>query len=103
MKSDRSFVMNAAVDDNAQAIIKAIVAMGHTLGFEIIAEGVEDLAQLNLLRDNAVDLLQGYYFSRPVPAVEFEELLKRTPIYPLPQRDRPALVDRLPPVASRRR
>lgn len=103
LKIDRSFVMNAAVDDNSQAIIKAIVAMGHTLGFEIIAEGVEDLAQLNLLRDNTVDILQGYYFSRPVPATEFEELLRRTPIYPLPEREAPALVDRLIPLARRRR
>lgn len=86
LKIDRSFVMNAAVDQNFQAIIKAIVAMGHTLGFEIIAEGVEDLAQLELLRDNAVDLLQGYHFSRPIPAMEFEELITRCPNYALPER-----------------
>jgi len=86
LKIDRSFVMNAAVDENFQAIIKAIVAMGHTLGFEIIAEGVEDLAQLALLRENAVDLLQGYHFSRPIPAMEFEELITRSPNYSLPER-----------------
>lgn len=85
LKIDRSFVMNAASDQNAQAIIKAIVAMGHTLGFEIIAEGVEDTAQLSLLRDNGVDILQGYHFSRPIPAIEFEELIARTPAYALPE------------------
>ncbi len=85
LKIDRSFVMNAVVVKNFQAIIKAIVAMGHTLGFEIIAEGVEDIAQLQLLRENAVDLLQGYYFSQPIPAMEFEELITRSPIYALPE------------------
>lgn len=84
LKIDRSFVMNAAADQNAQAIIKAIVAMGHTLGFEIIAEGVEDVEQLALLREHGVDILQGYFFSRPVPAIEFEELVARTEAYPLP-------------------
>lgn len=85
LKIDRSFVMNAATDQNAQAIIKAIVAMGHTLGFDIIAEGVEDMAQLTLLRDHSVDILQGYHFSRPIPAIDFEELVARTEAYPLPQ------------------
>ena len=83
LKIDRSFVMNATSDQNAQAIIKAIVAMGHTLGFEIIAEGVEDTEQLNLLREDDVDILQGYYFSRPIPAIEFEELVARTTAYSL--------------------
>jgi diguanylate cyclase (GGDEF)-like protein/PAS domain S-box-containing protein len=90
LKIDRSFVMNAAIDPNAQAIIKAIVAMGHTLGFEIIAEGVEDTEQLTLLRDNGVDILQGYHFSRPIPAIEFEELIVRNPAYPLPEQAPPA-------------
>ena len=85
LKIDRSFVMNAASDQNAQAIIKAIVAMGHTLGFDIIAEGVEDTDQLTLLGDHSVDILQGYHFSRPIPAIEFEELVARTEAYPMPQ------------------
>jgi diguanylate cyclase (GGDEF)-like protein/PAS domain S-box-containing protein len=97
LKIDRSFVMHAAEDENAQAIIKAIVAMGHTLGFEIIAEGVETIEQLNLLRANSVDLLQGYHFSRPIPAIEFEELIVRTPLYALPETPLPAS---LPPVVS---
>lgn len=102
LKIDRSFVMNAAVDENFQAIIKAIVAMGHTLGFEIIAEGVEDLAQLELLRDHTVDLLQGYYFSRPIPATEFEELISRAPSYSLPERTNKS-ASKLIPLNGRRR
>ena len=103
LKIDRSFVMHAAEDENAQAIIKAIVAMGHTLGFEIIAEGVENVEQLSLLRDNAVDLLQGYYFSRPIPAVEFEELIRRTPVYALPETPQPASGPQLISLLERRR
>ncbi|HLO63199.1 MAG TPA: EAL domain-containing protein, partial [Azonexus sp.] len=103
LKIDRSFVMNAAADQNAQAIIKAIVAMGHTLGFEIIAEGVEDTAQLSLLRDNGVDILQGYHFSRPIPAIEFEELIARTPAYPLPEQALPAGSSQLITLSGRRR
>lgn len=103
LKIDRSFVMNAAADQNAQAIIKAIVAMGHTLGFEIIAEGVEDIEQLTLLRDHGVDILQGYHFSRPIPAIEFEELVARTDAYPLPQAETPHAASQLIPIAGRRR
>lgn len=103
LKIDRSFVMHATENENAQAIIKAIVAMGHTLGFEIIAEGVETLEQLVLLRNNAVDILQGYHFSRPIPAIEFEELIVRTPVYPfadsLPQASASTLIT----LAERRR
>jgi EAL domain-containing protein (putative c-di-GMP-specific phosphodiesterase class I) len=103
LKIDRSFVMNAATSQNAQAIIKAIVAMGHTLGFEIIAEGVEDLEQLNLLRENNVDILQGYYFSRPIPAIDFEELVARTAAYPLPEQHMAVTGSQLISLTSRRR
>jgi predicted signal transduction protein with EAL and GGDEF domain len=102
LKIDRSFVMNATVDQNAQAIIKAIVAMGHTLGFEIIAEGVEDVDQVSLLRDNGADILQGYHFSRPIPAIEFEELVARTTAYPMPESSWPASSSQLITLSSRR-
>jgi diguanylate cyclase (GGDEF)-like protein/PAS domain S-box-containing protein len=84
LKIDRSFVIDAAVDKSARAIIKAIVAMGHSLHFKIIAEGVENIEQVDLLRDVSVDILQGYYFSRPLPAMQFEELLQRKHLYKLP-------------------
>lgn len=103
LKIDRSFVMNAAADQNAQAIIKAIVAMGHTLGFEIIAEGVEDIEQLTLLREHGVDILQGYHFSRPVSAIEFEELVARTEGYPLPQQARQQTPNALVSISGGRR
>jgi len=103
LKIDRSFVMNSAEDENAQAIIKAIVAMGHTLGFEIIAEGVENTEQLLLLRNNDVDILQGYHFSRPIPAIEFEELIVRIPAYPFPASKPASNASPLIALAERRR
>lgn len=103
LKIDRSFVIHAAQDISAQAIIKAIVAMGHALNFEIIAEGVEEIPQINLLRDNSVDLLQGYYFSRPVAALEFEELIVRCPSFTLPERSPSSLKQAILLPTSRRR
>lgn len=87
LKIDRSFVTDAAADENANAIVKAIVAMGHSLQFHIIAEGVENIEQVEMLRDLSVDILQGYYFSRPLPAAHFEDLLKRKTHFELPPRD----------------
>lgn len=94
LKIDRSFVIDAVDNKNASAIIRAIVAMGHTLDFHIIAEGIESIGQVDLLRDVSVDYLQGYYFSRPIPASQFSELLRRTPSFsliPAVSQSRPAL------------
>jgi len=84
LKIDRSFVIDAATDEGASTIVKAIVAMGHSLQFHIIAEGVENIEQVQLLREVSVDILQGYYFSRPLPAMQFEELLLRNQHFSLP-------------------
>ncbi len=77
VKIDRSFV--AGVDTNAEdaAIVAAIIAMAHSLGMRVVAEGVETEAQLAVLRALRCDELQGYYFSRPVPAHDFEALLRQ--------------------------
>jgi diguanylate cyclase (GGDEF)-like protein/PAS domain S-box-containing protein len=90
LKIDQSFVFDAATNENARAIIKAIVAMGHSLQFHIIAEGVENIEQLEFLRGISVDILQGYYFSRPLPALQFEELLmRRQPFLFMPETKQP--------------
>jgi EAL domain-containing protein (putative c-di-GMP-specific phosphodiesterase class I) len=72
LKIDKSFVDDMASNP---AIIKAIVAMGHSLGFSIVAEGIEEKAQLKFLRAISCDLLQGYLFSRPLPAAEYQDFL----------------------------
>ena len=57
------------------AIIRAIIAMVHGLELEVVAEGVETQSQMDFLKDQRCDEIQGYLISRPVPAAQFAELL----------------------------
>ncbi len=77
LKIDRSFVMGTALSESNQVIIRAIIAMGHSLGIKIIAEGIETEEQFHLLRDLGADEGQGFYFSPPVAENHFIELLRR--------------------------
>ncbi|MDR3369257.1 EAL domain-containing protein [Rhodoferax sp.] len=76
LKIDRSFVHDVAVDPHRAAITSTIIVMAHNLGLSVIAEGVETLAELSYLRQHACDEIQGYYFSRPLPAAQYEALLR---------------------------
>ena len=81
LKIDRSFVSNLPNDEENLAIIRAVVALGHSLGLSIVAEGVETLPQSQLLVKEGIDLLQGYFFSKPVPVDVFSQLLaKKMPL-----------------------
>jgi diguanylate cyclase (GGDEF)-like protein/PAS domain S-box-containing protein len=80
LKIDRSFIQDVPNDEDAVAIVKAIIAMAHSLKFEIIAEGVENQQQLDFLRNLSCQNFQGFLFSRPLPAKEITQLLKSTPI-----------------------
>jgi diguanylate cyclase (GGDEF)-like protein len=75
LKIDKSFVNNLASKKNDVILCDAIILMAHTLGLKVIAEGVETVEQKKLLTDAGCDFAQGYLFSRPVPADEFEEIL----------------------------
>lgn len=75
LKIDQSFVRDISTSKDDAAIVSAIVAMGHSLGLKVIAEGVETRAQLNYLRKIKCDEMQGYLFSRPVPSHEMSRLL----------------------------
>jgi len=75
LKIDRSFVRNVNLNPKNAAITKAIIEMAHGLGLRVIAEGVETAEELAFLRQNKCNDMQGFFFSRPLPASDFEELL----------------------------
>jgi diguanylate cyclase (GGDEF)-like protein/PAS domain S-box-containing protein len=75
LKVDRSFVRDISTNPEDQAITAAIIAMGRTLSLTVVAEGVETKEQKSFLQARECDQMQGYYFSKPVPASQFAELL----------------------------
>jgi EAL domain-containing protein (putative c-di-GMP-specific phosphodiesterase class I)/CheY-like chemotaxis protein len=77
VKIDRAFVSDVTSNPGDAAIATAIVGMAHSLNLRVIAEGVETEGQLRFLRKLGCDEIQGYYFSRPVPAPDFEAMLKQ--------------------------
>ena len=85
LKIDRSFVQNIPGDADNATIAKAIVVMAHSLGIRVVAEGVETAEQLAFLRQHGCDAMQGYYFSKPLPADELAALLRRIGSFPLPE------------------
>lgn len=70
LKIDKSFVISMLEDDDAKAIVKTCVMLGHELNMTVVAEGVESKAHLDILSKLGCDIAQGYYFSKPVPAAE---------------------------------
>jgi diguanylate cyclase (GGDEF)-like protein/PAS domain S-box-containing protein len=77
LKIDRAFVQNLEHGKNDQALCSAIIMMAHTMGFKVVAEGVETEAQRALLLQAGCDYAQGFLFSRPVSAGDFDALLQR--------------------------
>ena len=75
VKIDRSFVADILRDPDDLALTTAIIAMAHSLGITVVAEGVEKEGQYTLLRERGCDLAQGYWLGYPVPMAEFIELL----------------------------
>ena len=77
LKIDRSFVKSLAPGSHDMALCEAIIMMAHKLGIMVIAEGVETREQCNLLTEAGCDFAQGFLFSKPVPAAEFDVLYKK--------------------------
>ncbi len=82
LKIDRSFVMDIPGDLDDMTIVEAVVGLSHSLKLVVTAEGVATTEQLEFLRGLGCDNMQGFLVSRPVPAAEFEDLLKRGRLLP---------------------
>jgi diguanylate cyclase (GGDEF)-like protein len=78
LKVDQSFVRHLITDENDAAITRAVITLGHSLGLKVLAEGVETAEQLAHLRAEGCNTYQGYYYSRPLPAEEFEARVRGT-------------------------
>jgi diguanylate cyclase (GGDEF)-like protein len=76
LKIDRSFVLDLATDDDDASIVSAVISMGKSLHMRVVAEGVETPEQLQFLQEHSCPFAQGYYFSPPVVAREFTQLLR---------------------------
>jgi len=76
LKIDQSFIRNVSSDQDDAAIVKAIIALAHSLRLRVVAEGVEHAEQLQFLRSLGNDEYQGYFHSKPLPAAEFERYLR---------------------------
>lgn len=76
LKIDRSFIQYLSTNKKDAAIVKTIIALGHSLNFKVIAEGVEKKEQLEFLRKNNCDSIQGYYISPPIPAEQFLKFIR---------------------------
>ncbi len=77
LKIDQSFVRNINNDAHDKSIVTTIISMANSLGFTTIAEGVETEQQLDILRQLGCDEVQGYLYSRPIPASEFEAFVNK--------------------------
>lgn len=85
LKIDIAFIRDVTSNPDDAAIALAIIRMAHSLKLEVIAEGVETAAQLAYLRRHHCDQIQGYYFSRPLPVPELEQMLREEKRLPTPE------------------
>lgn len=76
LKIDRSFVRNCVEDADDATIVRTFIGLAHSLGLAVVAEGVENEGQLKLLKEHGCDIIQGYYFSRPLSLESFEHFVE---------------------------
>ncbi|HCW04645.1 MAG TPA: hypothetical protein DGK91_09025 [Clostridium sp.] len=76
IKIDKSFIDKVLEESMERTIVQSLISLAHSIKMSVIAEGIEEFSQLSFLQENLCDEAQGYYFSRPVPAEQFEKLLQ---------------------------
>lgn len=77
VKIDKAFVFDMAHDEDDKVIVKSVIDLAHNLGHNVVAEGVENKETLELLTQMGCDVVQGYYFAKPVPASEIRVTIKQ--------------------------
>ena len=77
LKIDRVFIDEIASRAEDASIVRAIISLAHSLSLKVVAEGVENPEQLKFLEDAGCDEYQGFHFSRPLPAADFERLMRQ--------------------------
>jgi len=75
LKIDRSFIKELSIDRDAAAITDAIIQMGHIFGMSIVAEGVETEEQVDFIKNHGCDLMQGYYYGKPMPEKDIDRFI----------------------------
>lgn len=81
LKIDRSFTLGIGRNEHTAAITHSMIDLAHKLGMTVVAEGVETFQQLEMLRSMGCDTIQGYLFSRPIPAEELQRRLRRGTVW----------------------
>lgn len=77
LKIDKAFIKDIPDDQGDVTLVLTIIAMAHNFKLKVIAEGVETQAQMDFLKLKKCNVIQGYFFSRPLPAHELEKLLRK--------------------------
>jgi EAL domain-containing protein (putative c-di-GMP-specific phosphodiesterase class I) len=80
LKIDQTFIKGLPANQNDAAITSAVIALGHNLGLEIVAEGVETAEQLKYLADHNCDFIQGYYYSRPLSQAKIIQVFTKNDV-----------------------
>lgn len=79
LKIDRSLIIGIASDESSKAIVRAIVQLAHTLSLDVVAEGVEEQVEVDMLRSMQCDSVQGYVYARPLPLSDYIQFVDRNP------------------------
>ena len=77
LKIDKSFIDHIPNNKQDTAMIKSILSLAKNLELQVVAEGVETIEQLNYLRDKHCEIIQGYYYSKPVSNIEIQDLMEK--------------------------